>query len=135
MYLTVEEYEEITGKDATESDIEQACMLLDARLGNRRTRRGKAQHKHKDKHKRWILSMDHLYKYQQQAVKQWVAHMTTYIVENDGLAPSIDNVSLGRFSVSDGSGDHSSALIPTELKYADSVLISSGLIVRRAGLA
>ena len=134
MYLTAEEYEEITGKpeeEATEQRLKYASQLLDSRIGDRFRKRG-LPYPFEDQFRypqdqEFTLEMDRLYTYQKDAVKSWVAWMVSYLAENNDQAPSTASVSLGRFSVT-----HSEqSIIPESMRMADAVLASSGLVSRK----
>lgn len=134
MYLTAQEYEEITGKpkeEATEQRLTYASQLLDVRIGNRYTRRGRGHSL--PNNGRWKLNLDDLYEYQKDAVKSWVAWMVSFLSENNDQAPSTASVSLGRFSVTEHGQQGS--VIPESMRLADAQLVSSGLVSRKVKMA
>lgn len=117
-YITASEYSEITGRselEATTHRIQYASMLLDSRIGN--YLRGDDG---------WKLDLENLLEYKSSAVKQWVAYMVSYLYDYNDSAPSSASLSLGRFSVKENSQQG----LPEQLSFADSVLVSSGLVVR-----
>ena len=121
MYLTSNEYSEITGRleaEATKQRIKLASMLLDARIGN-----------YIHNSDGWKLDLTTLENFKSNAVKQWVAYMIAYLFDNNDEAPVSSSVTLGRFSAGMGS-ERKQAVLPEQLNFADSVLISSGLVIR-----
>lgn len=120
MYLTATEYAQLTGRnwrEATDARLQRASMLLDARIGNYPVLASG-----------WKLDLLSMPVYQVNAVKEWVAQMTAFLYENGDSAPTSASLSLGRFSVTEhGQKDR---LLPESLGFADSVLVSSGLIRR-----
>jgi len=124
MYLTAEEYNEITGRDieeATDARLKRASMLLDARIGY-----------HKRGSDGWKLELDDLPGNQTDAAKEWVAQMVIFLADNNDQAPSAASISLGRFSVTEHGQQEQ--LIPEEMNLADMILESSGLVNRAAFL-
>ena len=125
-YLTAAEYAEITERpeeEATDTRIKRASMLLDARIGNYFFDRDTGRK----------LNMEKLPKHQQEAVKQWVAHMISFLFDHGDVAPSVTggSISLGRFSVSQGTGTQpGQAAVPEQMNLTDAILVSSGIIRR-----
>src|SRR5690554_4123348 len=118
MYITCEQYEQITGHDpyeATDARIKRSSRLLDARIGN---------HPRGD----WKLDMDSLESFQQDAVKEWVSWMVFSLVENGDSVQVNETVRLGRFSAT--AREQADEYMPDELIYADQQLKDSGLIRR-----
>lgn len=119
-YITSAEYAQLTGRnwrEATDARLQRASMLLDARIGNYPVLASG-----------WKLDLLSMPVYQVNAVKEWVAQMTAFLYENGDSAPTSASLSLGRFSVTEhGQKDR---LLPESLGFADSVLVSSGLIRR-----
>ena len=123
MYLTAEEYTEITGRaeaEATDARIKRACQLLDSRIGNYSV----------DLTTGLKLDLDDLTVAEKAAVQEWVARMIVYLYENNDYGPMSANVSLGRFSVS-RYANQQQGVLADEMMLADSVLVGSGLIRRR----
>jgi hypothetical protein len=129
MYITSTEYNTLTGRPASECTnlrLMIACKLLDSRIGNYPTNNG-----YKINWTDWVV----IYKGQYQtlhqskidAVKLWVATMISYLTDNNNKPPSAaNNLKLGRFSV--GKSNVNNSALPNEIIFADSVLISSGII-------
>lgn len=119
MYLTVDEYIDITGEPTTEEMLTKASRLLDARIGNYYRR-----------YDGWKLNIDVLPSYPKETVKQWVAQMATHLTENPGGSTrKEDSISLGRFSV-DYADSGSNSKIPDEMQLIDAQLVDAGLIHR-----
>lgn len=122
MYITPEEYAEITGRDATEAipgRIKMATQLLDARIGPRE----------RDIITGLKLDLATLPVRQRDAVKAWCAEMIAYLVDNGDKAPTTETVTLGRFSVTEHG--QKTSLVPEEMWFVDSILVSSDLINRK----
>lgn len=120
-YITASEYTELTGRDegeATAARIQSASMLLDARIGNY-TRNDDG----------WKLDITGLKAHEERAVKLWTSQMVAYLYENDDILLPASSLSLGRFSVSESTGESQGSL-PKKLQLADNILVSSGLIQR-----
>jgi hypothetical protein len=120
MYITNTEYAEITNRaevEATTQRIKYACMLLDSRIGY-----------YERNDDGWKLDTDDLKDYELDAVKQWIAFMITYLFENNDTAPSTASLTLGRFSITQNGQQEQ--VLPEQLRLADIILISSGLIKR-----
>lgn len=122
MYLTAQEYADLTGRpqnEATEAAINLASRLLDSRIG---------YYPFAEDYK---LDLDLLTTRQVDIVKLWVAQMIANNFDNDGSVEQLeDSVSLGRFSVDRGNSRVSGNLIPSSMQYTDELLIDSGLIRR-----
>lgn len=120
-YITASEYNSITERDqaeATNARIKRASLMLDARIGNHIP----------DETTGLKLDVDKLSKHRQNAVKEWVAQMVMFLYDNGDVAPSAAHLSLGRFSTtSHGQGNQ---VLPVELNFADSILVSSGVVRR-----
>lgn len=120
MYLTAAEYEQLTARDqldASEARIRRASMLLDARLGNWRVNADG-----------WKLNLATLPLNQVSAVKEWTAQMIAFLADNSDLPPSSATLSLGRFSVTEHG--QKERILPEALLFADSLVVSCGLIRR-----
>ena len=120
LYITPEEYAEITGRDkeeATNSRIKGSMMLLDARIGN--YARGNDGYK---------LDMDKLDIFQKDVVKRWVAQMIAFLVDNNDSSPTSASITLGKFSVTEHG--QTNQVLPESMGFVDAMLSSSGLIRR-----
>lgn len=126
-YITAAEYEAITERpqaEATDARIKRASQLLDARIGNYPF----------DAKTGFKLDVDILPKHQREAVKDWVAHMISFLYENGGVAPAaLGALKLGRFSVSQHGGAQPGHVLPDEITYMDAILVSSGIVKRGVG--
>lgn len=130
MYITSAEYNTLTGRPASECTslrLMISCKSLDSRIGNYPINEDGYKIRDSD----WVV----MYKGQYQAlhqskidaVKLWVATMISYLTDNNNTPPSqANNLKLGRFSV--GKNSQNNSIIPSELSFADSILISSGII-------
>jgi hypothetical protein len=127
MYITLDEYNQITNRpitDATESRIRRASFLLDSRIGN-----------YACAYDGWKLDLDNsdsVTEHQAKIVKEWVAFMIAFLVDNNDSAPSRGSVKLGRFSATEDG--EASKVIPEALIYSDIILAGSGLIKRKVQL-
>lgn len=122
MYITPEEYAEITNRDATEAipgRIKIATQLLDARIGPWE----------RDIITGLKLDVANLPAHQRDAVKAWCAEMIAYLADNGDKAPTTETITLGRFSVTEHG--QKTSLVPEEMWFVDSILVSSGLINRK----
>jgi hypothetical protein len=129
MYITSTEYNTLTGRSKSECTnlrLIISCKLLDSRIGNYPTNNG-----YKINWIDWVV----IYKGQYQtlhqskidAVKLWVATMISYLTDNNNKPPSAaSNLKLGRFSV--GKSNVNNSVLPGEISFADSILVSSGII-------
>lgn len=120
-YLTVNEYNDVTGRsqvEATDFRIKKASMLLDARIGNYIP----------DEKTGMKLDVESLPAYQSNAVKAWVAQMVAYLYDNNDSAPSAASITLGRFSVTEHG--QQGRILPESLGFVDALLVSSGLVRR-----
>lgn len=120
MYLTAEEYNEITGRDADEATdrlIKKACQLLDYRIGY-----------YEREDDGWKLDLDDLEDYQSDAVKSWVAWLVADLVDLKDR-PSAGSIKLGRFQMS---VPEDSPEVLQELVLADAVLVSAKMVNRKA---
>ncbi len=120
MYVTASEYNELTGKDASEATdirIQRASLILDARLGT---------YPISDSYK---LDLDKLSENQKMIVKDWVSQMISYLFENNDSFPSNAGVTLGKFSVTALS--KTDVGLPDSFKFVDAMLVSAGLIKRK----
>ena len=151
MYITVTEYNTLTGRPAAEATTERlmiACKLLDARIGNYTINAD--GYKLFKSGSYWYASNPNLENYYNcccinglyyiklsnakiDAVKLWTAKMISYLTDNNNNPPSSQkNIKLGRFSIGNNAGAATSNnLIPDEMGYADSILITSGIINRK----
>jgi len=122
-YITAAEYNEITERpqaEATNSRIKHASALLDARIGNY----------FPDPTTGLKLHLDDLSQAQKDAVKEWVARAVAFLIDNNDAPPSAASISLGRFSVQSSQNQG----LPDALSFADSILVSSGLIKRAVNI-
>ena len=120
MYINEAEYGKITDRpytEATGARIQMASMLLDSRIGN-----------HPILTTGYKLNVSTLPVVQKNAVQTWVACMVAFLTDNNDTAPSGASVTLGKFSVVEN--QQSKNLLPEELGFADSILVSSGVIKR-----
>ena len=118
-YITAAEYNEIMDRplaEATDARIKRASLLLDARIGNY----------FPDEVTGWKLDMDDLAVDRVNAVKEWLSQMIAYLYENNDQAPSTASLSLGRFSVTEYG--QKGRVLPESLCFADSILVSSGIV-------
>ena len=132
MYITATEYNSLTGRpiaDANTIRIMLACKLLDSRIGNYPI--------NSDGYKissNWVVYDGEnitLHQSKIDAVKLWVATMISYLTDNNNKPPSAaNNLKLGRFSVGKA-GTIGDSFLPAEIGYADSILVSSGIINRK----
>jgi hypothetical protein len=137
MYITAVEYAILTGRDSDECTIARltiACKLLDSRIGNYPVNDDGYKIRTSD----WVVMYNGqyqtLHKSKIDAVQLWVATMVSYLFDNNDTPPSsTNNVKLGRFSVG-GNAPSSYSSFPSELGFADSILVSSGIINRRVGV-
>lgn len=121
MYITAEEYENITGRaqaEATEYRIKRASQLLDARIGNYTP----------DKETGLKLDIEELPLFQENAVKEWVAQMIAFLFDNSDVAPTAASLSLGRFSVTEHG--QKGTVMPESMNLVDALLVSAGLVRR-----
>lgn len=124
MYIKASEYVDLTGRDladATDARIKRASIILDSRIGY-----------YKRNDDGYKLTMDSLPGYQQDAVKEWVAQMVAFLADNNDQAPSAASLTFGRFSVTEHGQKGQN--LPESMALADAVLVSSGLINRKATL-
>ena len=134
MYITPTEYNTITGRDSAEATtirITLSSKLLDSRIGNYPIFENIGYKINSS----WQVEEDGvnttLTKSKKDAVQMWVAQMVSFLYDNNDTPPTSESgVSLGRFSVN---GSSNISNIPDEVKYADSILISSGIINRKVG--
>lgn len=137
MYITSTEYNTLTGRPASECTtirLTIACKLLDSRIGNYPI--------NSDGYKiRSNWSVMYCGQYQIlhiskiDAVKLWVASMISFLTDNNNQPPSqLKSLKLGRFSVGQSSTLSTSNLMPGEIGYADTILVSSGIINRSMNL-
>ena len=123
MYITATEYATLTGNDASEATdnrITMASTLLDNRIGN-----------YPINALGYKLTIADLHVVQSRAVKLWVSQMVSFLFDNDDAAPSAENMSLGRWSVS----GQTKQLLPQSVHYADILLTNSGLVKRGVRLS
>ena len=134
MYVTDIEYKSFTGRPSSEATtvrIRIASKLLDSRIGNH----GVYDNGWKiDKNDDITWKIDECYELthdQMIAVKMWVSAMISALCDNDNKPTTNKNVKLGRFSVGNSGGmGVFNQVLPEEINYHDSILISSGLIKR-----
>jgi len=130
MYLNAMEYASITGSpagDATYSRIYQACKMLDSRIGNYAVY--DSGWKIDYSITTWYVNgLTEVMEDQKQAIKIWIANLIAVFVINGSMPSATKSVTLGRFSVNKGGAG--GAILSDEMGYADSILISSGIINR-----
>lgn len=133
MYITAIEYKSFTGRprsEATKVRIRIASKLLDSRIGNHGTY-DNGWKIDKDDDTWYVDETIELSHDQKIAVKMWVAVMISCLVDNDNKPVTNKNVKLGRFSVGNSGGNNIfNQVLPEEMNYHDSILISSGIIKR-----
>lgn len=130
MYITSTEYNTLTGRPASECTnlrLIISCKLLDSRIGNYPTN----QDGYKIRYSDWVIMHKGQYQTLHQskidAVKLWVATMISYLTDNNNKPPSAaSNLKLGRFSV--GKSNVNNSVLPGEISFVDSILVSSGII-------
>ena len=133
MYVTDVEYKSFTGRpsaEATKVKIRLASKLLDSRIGNYGTyENGWKIDISEDP---WeVDGCQELTHDQMIAVKMWVSGMISVLHDGNNKPATSKNVKLGRFSVGDSGGmSVFNQVLPEEINYHDSILISSGLIKR-----
>jgi hypothetical protein len=131
MYITNTEYASLTDRAAAEATavrIKIACKLLDSRIGNYPTYEN--GWKIDNKLSTWYIdNYTELTQDQKEAVQMWVAGMIEYFVVNGTMSSNNDNIKLGRFSVNK-SKNSQAKILPDEMNYYDTILVSSGLINR-----
>ena len=122
MYITAQEYADITGRAISEAGddiLRFASLLLDSRLGN--------THLHED-----LTGIDDDEK---TIVKRWVAYMAANIVDEDADSDKQEqSVSLGSFSVTyddDEDVSISAGMMPEDMRLVDLALVSTGLVNKR----
>lgn len=146
MYLTATEYNTYTGRAASEATtirITTACKMLDSRIGNYQINQD--GWKIDASGDTWYIYLPQQYTYncsplnsiynevtiaQKQAIKMWVAGFIEQTVLYGTKPQSNNNIKLGRFSVNNGSNNNTQ-ILPQNMGYYDSILISSGIINRR----
>lgn len=135
MYITSTEYNEYTGRAASEATtlrITISCKLLDSRIGNYPINQD--GYKINENFKIWNCGvLETLHQSKVDAVKMWCSKMVESLYINDNNPSSIkaDNISLGRFSVGGKSNNLNVGTLPDEMAYVDNILISCGIINRR----
>jgi hypothetical protein len=146
MYLTATEYNTYTGRSAAEATtirITTACKMLDSRIGNYQINQD--GWKIDSSGDTWYIYLPQQYTYncsplnsiynevttaQKQAIKMWVAGFIEQIVLYGTKPQSNNNIKLGRFSVNNGANNNTQ-ILPQNMGFYDSILISSGIINRR----
>lgn len=139
MYITASDYNNLTGRPASEATVIRltiACKLLDSRIGNYPTNEDGYKIRDSD----WTVFYKGQYQTLHQskidAVKLWVATMISFLTDNNNNPPSsANNLKLGRFSIgkSNQQTSGSNSMLPGELGFADSILVSSGIINLKVG--
>lgn len=131
MYITSSEYSYLTGRAAAEATtvrIQTACKLLDSRIGNYGVY--STGYKIDSSNTTWYVNnCESLSTDQKEAVQMWVSSMIEYLVLNGNTPGNVNNVKLGRFSVNK-SNINISKILPSEMNFVDSILVSSGIINR-----
>jgi hypothetical protein len=125
VYLDADRYAAITGRSQAEYEeprAEMACQLLDSRIGY-----------YERQDDGWKLDVSALDAHELRAVELWCAWMIAYLKDNNDQPPGMEQITLGRFSVTPNSSDR--GLLPSKLRYADQVLKQAGLVNPRAGIA
>src|SRR5699024_4153580 len=122
MYITAQEYADITGRAISEAGddiLRFAYLHIDSRLGNR--------HLHED-----LTAIDDD---ENTIVKRWVAYMAANIVDEDADSDKQEqSVSLGSFSVTyddDEDVSISAGMMPEDMRLVDLALVSTGLVNKR----
>lgn len=135
MYITSTEYNLYTGRpssEATNLRINISCKLLDSRIGNYPF--DESGYKINNEFQIWSGGvLETLHQSKIDAVKMWCSQMVAFLYDNNDVPPSIqtDNIKLGRFSVGGSSTGQQAGILPNEMLFVDSILISSGIIKRR----
>jgi len=134
MYITDVEYKSFTDRpksEATKVRIRIASKMLDSRIGNHGVYDDGWKINNSDDDDWYVDNNIELSHDQVIAVKMWVAGMISCLYDNDNKPVTNKNVKLGRFSVGNSGGSNIfNQVLPEEMKYHDSILISSGLIKR-----
>lgn len=140
MYITSTEYGAITGRPVTEATtyrILVSCKLLDSRIGNYLIQSDGYKINSSTWKYWWKGVLTDVPLSQKDAVQLWVSQMVAFLTDNNDLPPNkSNNIRLGRFSVGKNMGA-SAALgqLPEQLNFADSILVSSGIINRAVKMA
>lgn len=134
MYITSIEYKSFTDRpsaEATKVRIRIASKLLDSRIGNYGTYSDGWKIDNSDD--TWYVNDTEQVTHDQKiAIQMWVSVMIGCLYDNDNKPATNKNVKLGRFSVGNSGGSNIfNKVLPEEMAYHDSILISSG-IIRRA---
>ena len=122
-YIDAAEYNALTGRDAAEATTARillASSMLDARIGNYDV----------DETTGYKLDLDLLNVKQKRAVQLWVAYMVYGLFETGDTLQTGGSLTLGRFSEGVTSNQAIGQIMPDQVKSADAVLKSSGLINR-----
>lgn len=134
LYITAIEYKSFTGRprsEATKVRIRISSKLLDSRIGNH----GVYDNGWKIKKSNTIWYVDNTVRLTHDqiiAVKMWVSTMVSCLCDNNNSPVTNKNVKLGRFSVGNsGGGNVFNQVLPEEMNYQDSILLSSGIINRK----
>lgn len=138
MYITANEYNTLTGRSASEATtirLTIACKMLDSRIGNYPVNDDGYKIDSDDWYVMYKGQYQTLHQSKIDAVKMWVAFMVSYLTDNNNNPPSTaNNLKLGRFSVGKTSSSNNYTSLPNELGFADSILVSSGIINRKVGM-
>lgn len=124
-YIDANRYNEITDDDASNASdqrLKRASMLLDVRCGldNYATS--------DQDNDLLLLDYDNLNARKKEAVDQWVAWFVKALVDNNDSVSISESITLGRFSVDPGENENE--LFPDQIKYADQMVVSYGLVRR-----
>lgn len=126
MYIDAATYQEFTARDnaseATDVRVKTASRLLDSRVGNH----VRIDDSDSD-YDGYKLDLDSLKSYQKEIVQSWVSWMVAALYLNGDKPSTFANIKLGRFSVTENSGDENNE-IPEQVRYADMQLKDAGLI-------
>lgn len=139
MYITATEYNTIIGRPATEATnyrITVSSKMLDSRIGNYLIQSDGYKINSSTWKYWWKGVLTEISLVQKDAVKLWVAQMISFLTDNNNLpANKSNNIKLGRFSVGKNIGSGSSlGVLPEQMEFADSILISSGIINRAVNM-
>lgn len=140
MYITATEYNTIIGRPATEATnyrITVSSKMLDSRIGNYLIQSDGYKINSSTWKYWWKGVLTDVPTVQKDAVKLWVAQMISFLTDNNNLpANKSNNIKLGRFSVGKNIGSGASlGVLPEQMEFADSILISSGIINRAVNMA
>lgn len=134
MYITATEYNTITGRPASEATtyrITVSSKLLDSRIGNYIIQDDGYKIDSSTWKIWWNGVLTELPTVQKDGVKLWTAQMISFLTDNNNNPPAKGkDIKLGRFSVDRNSSNTISLNnpLPSEMSFADQILITSGII-------